>query len=393
MTAQPLPRIHETSETAMTDEARIIRDPLPARFQSSYTTRHVASAVAHDPARFHLLSGVDVHPQAGDVVIAEVTRIGNHKRIETPESRKAILFEGRLVMVAYGNRYAADQFLAHVPDSLEPVDLVAAGGIAGQVTASHDKMSSPTRLRPQGLLADESGVVTIERFAPFLNAPVTGPRRERTGRPEVIGVLGTSMNSGKSTMMACLINGLVNSGLTVGAGKITGTGAGNDPMIYADAGASKVLDFTDFGFPTTFRAPMEQLRALTVNLVDALTEAETDVVVVEIADGVYQEETARLLRDETFQETIDHVMFAATDALGARAGVHELVDAGLRVSAASGVMTSSPLATTEAHSVLSVFDVPVVGTFDLQDPLEATALRAEPQRRRVVDPTASAESA
>ncbi|MEL0525993.1 hypothetical protein, partial [Neisseria gonorrhoeae] len=140
------------------------------------------------------------------------------------------------------------------------------GGIAGQVTASHDKMSSPTRLRPQGLLADESGVVTIERFAPFLNAPVTGPRRERTGRPEVIGVLGTSMNSGKSTMMACLINGLVNSGLTVGAGKITGTGAGNDPMIYADAGASKVLDFTDFGFPTTFRAPMEQLRALTVNL-------------------------------------------------------------------------------------------------------------------------------
>ena len=164
-------------------------------------------------------------------------------------------------------------------------------------------------------------------------------------------------------------------------------------MIYADAGASKVLDFTDFGFPTTFRAPMEQLRALTVNLVDALTEAETDVVVVEIADGVYQEETARLLRDETFQATIDHVMFAATDALGARAGVHELVDAGLRVSAASGVMTSSPLATTEAHAVLSVFDVPVVGTFDLQDPLEASALRAEPQRRRVVDPTASAESA
>ena len=61
MTTQPLPRIHETSETAMTDEARIIRDPLPARFQSSYTTRHVASAVGQAPG-----SGVaPVHPFVG----------------------------------------------------------------------------------------------------------------------------------------------------------------------------------------------------------------------------------------------------------------------------------------------------------------------------------------
>ncbi|WP_260853683.1 DUF1611 domain-containing protein [Kocuria palustris] len=379
MTTQPLTRMlptHDMNEAAMNDEDRTVRSSLPARFQPSYTTRHVAQAMSHDPARFHLVSGTDVHPEPGDVVIAEVTRIGNHKRIETPESRKAILFEGRLVILAYGNRYAADQFLAHVPDSLEPLHLVAAGGIAGMVTASHDKMASPTQIRPLGLVADETGVVTLERYAPYLNEPVAGPAGDRTARPEVIGILGTSMNSGKSTLMACLINGLVNGGLKVGAGKITGTGAGNDPMIYGDAGASRVLDFTDFGYPTTFRAPMEDLRALTVNLVDALTEADTDVVVVEIADGVYQEETARLLRDDIFQATIDHVMFAATDALGARAGVHELVDAGLRVSAASGVMTSSPLATTEAHTVLSDFAVPVVGTFALQDPLEAVALRA-----------------
>lgn len=369
----------ETSVADLTQDSRLIRAGLPDAFQASYTTRHVAAAVEKAPADFHLVSGNDVRPSAGDVVIARVTHIGNHKRIETPESRKAILFEGRLVMVAYGHRYAADQFLAHVPDTLEPLHLVAAGGIAGVVTASHDKMSSPTRIEPLGLLSDDDGVVNLAAHAPYRNTPVSvSPSVSSsigTERPEVIGILGTSMNSGKSTVMACLINGLVKAGRKVAAGKITGTGAGNDPMIYADAGACQVLDFTDYGYPTTFRTSMEQIRSLTVNLVDELGAGGADVVVVEIADGIYQEETARLLRDGLFQDTVDHIVFSATDALGARAGIHELVSAGLRVSAASGVMTSSPLATNEARAVLAPFGVPVVGTFDLQDPLEADALR------------------
>ena len=348
---------------------------VPHRVQSSYTTRFVGAALAARPADFHLRSGEAVVPRSGDVVIARVTEILNHKRVETPESRKAILFEGALIMLAYGHRYAADQFLAHVPDSLAPCHLVAAGGIAGVVTESHEDMEEPTIIEPIGLLADHNGVVNISQFAPHqtpgeLNsAPWVGSQQRR---PEVIAVLGTAMNSGKSTTMACLINGLTQSGRSVGAGKITGTGAGNDPMIYHDAGADQVLDFTDFGYPTTFRLTMTELRALTVGLVQQLTQASTDVVVVEIADGIYQEETAQLLRDELFQQTVDQVVFAASDALGARAGVQELQAAGLRVAVASGVMTSSPLATVEARSVLN--GVPVIPTFDLTQPDCAAAL-------------------
>ncbi|MDN6350293.1 hypothetical protein [Yaniella sp.] len=117
---------------------------------------------------------------------------------------------------------------------------------------------------------------------------------------------------------------------------------------------------------------MTDLRALTIGLVQQLTQASTDVVVVEIADGIYQEETAQLLRDELFQQTVDQVVFAASDALGARAGVQELQAAGLRVAVASGVMTSSPLATVEARSVLN--GVPVIPTFDLTQPDCAAAL-------------------
>lgn len=364
-----------------TADATYQRAELPSRIQAAYTTRFVGAALDADRSAFHLATGPTVTPKAGDVVVARVTEILNHKRVETPESRKAILFPGHIVMLAYGHRYAADQFLAHVPDSLQPCHLVAAGGVAGMVTEQHADMDEPTRIEPLGLLADSSGIVNLSHFAPYSLNPVPdlGASEQELaaalpGRPIVIAVLGTSMNSGKSTAMATLVNGLTNAGLKVSAGKSTGTGAGNDPMIYVDGGAAKVLDFTDFGYPTTFRLDFEQVRSLTVNLVDAMAETDTDVVVVEIADGVYQGETARLLRDPLFQSVVDRVVFAAGDALGAVAGVRELQESGLDVAAVSGVLTSSPLATAEANQVLACAGVPVIDTYELTEAAVSTAL-------------------
>jgi GTP-binding protein EngB required for normal cell division len=369
---------HDTATSTAATATTTSRRPLPDRVQAAYTTRFVADAIAVDPDAFELVAGPGVHPRAGDVVVARVTRIGNHKRIETPESRKAILFDDHLVMVAYGNRYAADQFLAHVPGELEPCHLVAAGGIAGTVTAQHDRIGSPTQLEPLGLVADARGIVNLADYAPYrassTGAPIRPVDSRGVARPEVIAVLGTSMNSGKSTAMATLINGLTKSGLRVSAGKATGTGAGNDPTLYADGGAERVLDFSDFGYGTTFKLAMPQIRALTFGLIEQLATDDPDAVVIEIADGVFQHETAQLLRDPDFQAAVDHVVFAATDALGALAGVRELQEAGLRVSVATGVLTSSPLATAEAERALASLDVPVIGTHDLAAPERAVAL-------------------
>ncbi|MGO1182694.1 MAG: DUF1611 domain-containing protein [Micrococcaceae bacterium] len=351
-----------------------VRHPVPERVQAAYTTRFAGAELAARRGSFHLRSGLGVRPRSGDVVVARVVEIGQHQRVETPESRKAILFENSLILLAYGHRYAADQFLAHVPDSLQRCHLVAAGGIAGLVTETHADVDEPTVIEPVGLLADDDGVINLSRYAPLHFDDDAALARLRTRRPEVFAVLGTSMNSGKSTAAACLVNGLVASGRHVSAGKITGTGAGNDPMRYHDAGAHRVLDFTDFGYPTTFQTSMAEVRSLTVNLIDRLGQDDVDVVIVEIADGVYQEETAALLRDPIFHEVIDQVVFTASDALGAKAGVQALQQVGLTVAAASGVMTSSPLSTREAHQVLAEAGVPVIDTMELTDAAVATRL-------------------
>lgn len=343
------------------------------KIRAAYTTRFVATEFSKHPEDFHLIAGAAITPQPGDVVIARVAEIGKHTRLESPVSRRQLMFVGQEIMVAYGNRYAPDQFLAHVPDSLEPCHLIAGGGLAGYVTQMHASIDAATAIEPIGLLATNDGVVNLRDFAPLqVGTPsLAALRAEGTVRPPVIAVLGTSMNSGKSTTLGCLVNGLSNAGLNVAAGKATGTGAGNDPNLFIDAGAFPVCDFTDFGYPTTFKLAYEQVRDLLAAMINEQAASGADVVVIEIADGLYQGETSRLLRDPLFAAYVDTVVFSAQDALGARAGLDVLQDAGVPVAAISGLLTASPLATAEAAAQL---EVRVIDTYALCRPEVATAL-------------------
>src|SRR4051812_37005808 len=64
------------------------------RAKSAYTTRFVAERVARDANGYRLISGHEIVPRAGDVVLATVLELGQHLRIERPDSRRAVLFEG-----------------------------------------------------------------------------------------------------------------------------------------------------------------------------------------------------------------------------------------------------------------------------------------------------------
>jgi hypothetical protein len=342
------------------------------RAKKAYTTRFLADRLDRSAGGFFLHKGTGVAPESGDVVLAKVVGVGQHPRLESPASRRQLLFLGDEILVAYGHRYAPDQFLAEVPADLGQCHLIAAGGIAGWVTSRHSLMGQPTQLAPIGLLGDAGGILNLSRLAPRVLEPVSAASG-RAHSPAVIAVLGTSMNSGKSTAVSCLVRGLSDAGLVVSAGKVTGTGSGNDPGMFADAGAEKVLDFTDFGYPTTFRLDFSQIRGIFRDLVDALSDTSTDVVVIEVADGVYQSETRRLLADPLFHAVVDRVIFAATDALGAIAGLQVLRAANIDVAAVSGLLTSSPLAAREAGEAT---DIPVLATRSLCEPSVALDLLA-----------------
>lgn len=324
----------------------------------AYTTRHIDLDGAAG-----LITGVA--PEVGDLVLAAVSGIGQHPRIEGPDGRRATLFPGDEVVVAYGHRYAPDQFEGSVPTDLGPCELVAAGGIAARVDSAHGKMRPATTLEPVGLLATADGSrLRLE--------PGPEPRLTTTpDRPLTIAVVGASMNAGKTTTAAHLVRGMRRAGLRVGAAKATGTGAGGDVWLLGDAGAYPVYDFTWAGLPSTFRAGPDEVRRVFTTLHDRLTEDGCEVAVIEVADGIYQQETAELVTDPVFAERVDAVVFAAYDALGAAAGVEWLGQHDLAPLALSGVMSSSPLATREAEAATGC---DVWGLSYLEDPAVALEL-------------------
>ncbi|MDY5153762.1 hypothetical protein SAMN05421878_10551 [Actinobaculum suis] len=339
------------------------------RAKKSYNARGLHALLRQtDNQGFSLRRGRGVTPQAGDFVLARVTTIGQHKRLESQTSRRRHLFEGDEIIVAYGNRYAPDQFLAEVPRNLNYTNLVAAGGMAGRVIEKHANIQPATVIEPLGLICDSEGVLSMSRLADHQIRPWQQAQNEYAqlkNRPHITVVFGSSMNSGKSTTLGCLVNGISAAGLTVNAGKATGTGAGNDAGLFRDAGANRVVDFTDFGLSSTFTLSMEDVKNVLFSMVASLCEDSPDVVLIEIADGIYQGETAALMRDPDFGELVDSVVFACGEALSAAAGVGLIRDAKLPLKAVSGRLTSSPLITQEA---VEVVDVPIIPTFDLCKP-------------------------
>ena len=82
--------------------------------KSAYTTRFVSRLIDADPHGYRLMTGPHVVPRAGDVVLARVDKLGQHAAIMLPDGRRASLFEGDEILVAYGDRYAPDQFEGEV---------------------------------------------------------------------------------------------------------------------------------------------------------------------------------------------------------------------------------------------------------------------------------------
>ena len=350
----------------------------------AYATRHVNL----DTARVLCTAAV---PSTGDVVLARVIEVGQHPKLERTDGRRATLFPGDEVIVVYGDRYAPDQFHAGVPDDLGPCALVAAGGIAARVEDAHGKMSAPTTLQPLGLLANVAGRrVNLRDGLTDYASVTTGPR------PVTIAVVGASMNAGKTTSAAHLVRGLRLAGLRVGAAKVTGTGAGGDVWLLSDAGAFPVYDFTSAGLPSTYRVGPDEVRRIFVELTARLALYGSEVVVVEVADGVYQQETGELLADTVFRDNVDGVLFAAVDALGATAGLAWLTDRGLKPLALTGVLSSSPLAVQEAEEATGS---QVWGLQHLEDPDLAGQLYLDLRSSRPVaaaadtaDPNPTAEA-
>lgn len=341
-----------------------------ARIQNAswaFTTRRVS----RDAVK--VLLPLDGAPCPGDLVLASVGYLGQHPGLQLPSGRRKQLFPGDEIVVAYGNRYASNQFESVVPETLGPCHLVAGGGIASRAVSWHVNMKKgPTHIIPIGLLGDvDNKRINLRDYA-------LSPINEiRTSLPAAIAVVGTGMDSGKTQSCAYLVRGLLAAGLRVGYAKITGTGAGGDFWLLKDAGASPVIDFTDGGMATTYMISLEQLDSLLMTLMGHIARENVDAMVLEIADGVFQQETSALLQSPMFASLVSGILMAAQDSMGASAGIDFLrKHAKPPVVAISGIISAAPLQIREAVTALHL---PVYDREGLATPENAMKILADAQ--------------
>lgn len=158
------------------------------------------------------------------------------------------------------------------------------------------------------------------------------------------------MNSGKTTFCRKLIKSLARSGQRVAGCKLTGSISPRDYDELLSAGAVLVTDFSDYGYPSTYRCEREELLTLFEKMLSDLTKVRPDIIVMEIADGVLQRETESILNDPLFKQLTQGIIVTADSAPAALYTVGYLERLGFRIFCLSGIITSSPLYVKEFKS-------------------------------------------
>jgi hypothetical protein len=299
-------------------------------------------------------------PEVGDLIFGEINALGHHRLVENRSARMHTINIGTRAIFVFGNRYAPDQYEGLVPDEYaDYVDLLSYGGVVGEVNNQNQLIGRASRVKVLGYVCKEDGTVINTREHVLLKPKEQ--KREKNGAKLILCV-GTSMNSGKTQAAAACCYALSSMGHQVRAAKITGTARLKDILLMNDCGAEFIADFTYFGHPSTYQMELDELLAMFHDFDMKYGNNPKNYLVVEFADGIFQRETAMLLKSQEVQSRISKLIFCAPDSTAVHGGIRVLKEEfDLQPDAISGICSSSPLAMREIESFT---DLPIIQSME-----------------------------
>jgi hypothetical protein len=313
------------------------------------TLDKIASVTHRSRLSKNVVLGTRIPATEGSIVACRVLNAKtSYNHLEDVNGRMVALHPGDIIAGALGHRDALHGYSGQVPETVEPGDelqLLNLGGVLGTGARATPGQGDPFRMEVLGsILSFPSGDRRHGQPASVsdgaLASPVEIPPSDSL--PPVIALVGTSMNSGKTTAACALIAAIRRTGRTVAAGKLTGISLRRDVLEMADSGADPTALFTDFGVVTTDEnnAP-PSARALLSHL--AAADPAPGVIVLEMGDGLLGTYGVRaLLADDFIRSSIDAIVLCANDPVGAW-GAMTLLDQrfGLSPAVVSGPVTDS----------------------------------------------------
>jgi len=230
---------------------------------------------------FPLTTAEIPNPGPGDVVLARVEEVNPaYPAMELPDGTDIILEPGMTIVGALGTRKALHGFSGRIPHPLfigQHVQLLNKGGVIGECTAFHRNLEWPTLLTYLGTVVEGDRPVNLRDSAlPFVN--------QELPKVPLVFVLGTCMNSGKTTVCKTIIDGFSKRGYQINSGKVAGVACRRDLNVMKQSGSERVLSFHDFGLPSSADVP--SLVPVARSIVHHLADPEPDFIVLEMGDGI-----------------------------------------------------------------------------------------------------------
>ncbi|GJL81545.1 MAG: hypothetical protein DHS20C01_11790 [marine bacterium B5-7] len=222
---------------------------------------------------------------SGVLLRVRVTHVGLHNYIELSAGTRARIVRGDelfavLAPVAPGTLRAS---------STDDMMLLDPSGVVAQVAMPGYLYDRSTRVECIGVACDVYGIpINLARNAiasvpdPSLSTPV-------------IAVIGERHLPGEPCRSADIIRGLAQSGFNVASANLGNVQGCWKTLLLRNAGASHVLDLADVGHVSLVNKSPDELERIFNSLVGYLSNAGTEVIVIDMEQDVFAEESVALL--------------------------------------------------------------------------------------------------
>jgi len=278
-------------------------------------TKKIGSVLKHvnNISKYSIID--DVVPEIGSIVAVKVISVNqNYNKLELSSGRNVELSEGDIVIGALGNRLASTGMCGYVPEELnkfDKINLLNLGGVIGLSKDHNVLLGSATECEILGSLSSNlnkslnlKDFITINKDTSNIDKPL-------------VAVLGTGIDSGKTTVTSFLIKSLHNYIEKISACKLAGTASQKDLYSYEDSGANNVFDFVDYGLPSTCLINQEKVIESSISIINKASK-DNDLVFVELGDGYHgQYGTKEIIENKEISKNIKIIVICAYDVSGA----------------------------------------------------------------------------
>jgi hypothetical protein len=306
---------------------------LPEAYRELGTVKAISSCV-RSPELLSAIkrsewSLVNPTPTEGDLVLARTRQDeGAFQTVDDRSNKIVRLYSGDLFIGVLGTRYSSVNPSGFIPahpivrNSL--MSIVAYPGIVAMLDCIPKSWHRPPMpVTIEGFFSEPDGAILNLRHYQKLR-----DMRPPKVFPPMVLVAGTSAETGKTTLVCSLIRGLLSrrKDISIGAIKACGTGRSKDSEAYFDAGATRVLDFVDAGWPSTYAMPPEAYSRMLRNLLFNVG-SDCHVVVAELGGDLLEACAPEALNELLPMNPI--VLFCVNDAMGAIAGMQTFRSGGI----------------------------------------------------------------